>query len=322
VFGVNDFDETLPGPFQWDVKRLVASFAVAGRDRGFGVKQRESVNMAVARSYREAIRSFAELRALELTALILTGGADEAQTLIRDLREPALRHARRPGVRIFDCGFGLAQAWTAAAGGSITAGRAKALAVADAARTRGELAYEALALHDLARLGDAARANDRLRALTEQLDGPLHREYEMHTAALAAKDGHALDRAAERFEEIGAQLLAAEVYAEACAAHRDHGRNASSARSATKANQLADLCEGAATPALPAAGQVAMLTPREREVASLAANGLTNREIAEQLVVSARTVEHHLEHAYQKLGVNDRGELTTLLSARLTSEGP
>jgi len=81
VFGVNDFDETLPGPFQWDVKRLVASFAVAGRDRGFGVKQRESVNMAVARSYREAIRSFAELRALELTALILTGGADEAQTL-------------------------------------------------------------------------------------------------------------------------------------------------------------------------------------------------------------------------------------------------
>ena len=40
VFGVNDFDETLPGPFEWDVKRLVASFAVAGRDRGFDAKQR------------------------------------------------------------------------------------------------------------------------------------------------------------------------------------------------------------------------------------------------------------------------------------------
>jgi len=42
VFGLNDFDETLPGPFEWDVKRLVASFAVAGRDRGFGAKARAS----------------------------------------------------------------------------------------------------------------------------------------------------------------------------------------------------------------------------------------------------------------------------------------
>ena len=40
VFSINDFDETLPGPFEWDVKRLVASFAVAGRDRGFDAKQR------------------------------------------------------------------------------------------------------------------------------------------------------------------------------------------------------------------------------------------------------------------------------------------
>ena len=41
VFSINDFDETLPGPFEWDVKRLVASFAVAGRDRGFDVRQRD-----------------------------------------------------------------------------------------------------------------------------------------------------------------------------------------------------------------------------------------------------------------------------------------
>ena len=48
VFSINDFDETLPGPFEWDVKRLVASFAVAGRDRGFDVKQRRSINRAVS----------------------------------------------------------------------------------------------------------------------------------------------------------------------------------------------------------------------------------------------------------------------------------
>lgn len=66
VFSINDFDETLPGPFEWDVKRLVASFAVAGRDRGFDSKQRRSVNLAAARSYREAMRSFATMRNLDV----------------------------------------------------------------------------------------------------------------------------------------------------------------------------------------------------------------------------------------------------------------
>ena len=66
VFSINDFDETLPGPFEWDVKRLVASFAVAGRDRGFDVKQRRSINRAVTRAYREAIRGFSEMRNLDI----------------------------------------------------------------------------------------------------------------------------------------------------------------------------------------------------------------------------------------------------------------
>ncbi|MEZ0292029.1 MAG: DUF2252 domain-containing protein [Solirubrobacteraceae bacterium] len=66
VFSINDFDETLPGPFEWDVKRLVASFDVAGRDRGFDAKQRRSVNLEVTRSYREAIRNFAGMTNLEL----------------------------------------------------------------------------------------------------------------------------------------------------------------------------------------------------------------------------------------------------------------
>jgi uncharacterized protein (DUF2252 family) len=61
VFSINDFDETHPGPFEWDVKRLVASFAVAGRDRGFDDRQRESVNLAVGRAYREAMTAYAGL---------------------------------------------------------------------------------------------------------------------------------------------------------------------------------------------------------------------------------------------------------------------
>jgi uncharacterized protein (DUF2252 family) len=66
VFGVNDFDETLPGPFEWDLKRLVASFAVAGRDRGFNAKVRAATSAAVTRSYRESIRSFAAMQNLDL----------------------------------------------------------------------------------------------------------------------------------------------------------------------------------------------------------------------------------------------------------------
>jgi uncharacterized protein (DUF2252 family) len=59
VFDVNDFDETLPGPFEWDVKRLAASFAVAGRDNGFPAKDRRKIAIAAAESYRTAMREFA-----------------------------------------------------------------------------------------------------------------------------------------------------------------------------------------------------------------------------------------------------------------------
>ena len=62
IFGVNDFDETLPGPFEWDVKRLVASFAVAGRDRGFAEHERHAVNLSAARAYRMAMLDFAGAR--------------------------------------------------------------------------------------------------------------------------------------------------------------------------------------------------------------------------------------------------------------------
>jgi uncharacterized protein (DUF2252 family) len=59
VFDVNDFDETLPGPFEWDVKRLAASLAVAGRDNGFGAKARRKIVLAAAEGYRTAMRDFA-----------------------------------------------------------------------------------------------------------------------------------------------------------------------------------------------------------------------------------------------------------------------
>ena len=66
VFDVNDFDETLPGPFEWDVKRLAASFAVAGRDSGFSGKDRRKITIAAAESYRSAMREFAQQPLLDV----------------------------------------------------------------------------------------------------------------------------------------------------------------------------------------------------------------------------------------------------------------
>jgi uncharacterized protein (DUF2252 family) len=66
VFSLNDFDEALPGPFEWDLKRLVASFAIAGRERGFHDRQRQAAGLAAARSYREAMHAFAQMRTLDV----------------------------------------------------------------------------------------------------------------------------------------------------------------------------------------------------------------------------------------------------------------
>jgi uncharacterized protein (DUF2252 family) len=66
VFDVNDFDETLPGPWEWDVKRLAASLEVAARDNGFPGKKRRAIVAAAVESYREAMRSFAGMTNLEV----------------------------------------------------------------------------------------------------------------------------------------------------------------------------------------------------------------------------------------------------------------
>ncbi|HEX3238505.1 MAG TPA: DUF2252 domain-containing protein [Solirubrobacterales bacterium] len=66
VFDLNDFDESLPGPWEWDVKRLAASFAVATRESGLKRKQREAILLRAVSSYREAMRSFAAMGNLEV----------------------------------------------------------------------------------------------------------------------------------------------------------------------------------------------------------------------------------------------------------------
>ncbi|WP_148592830.1 DUF2252 domain-containing protein [Streptomyces sp. WAC01526] len=66
MFDINDFDETLPGPWEWDVKRLAASFAIAGRGNGFSESVRAGIVRAACASYRDRMRQYADQRTLEV----------------------------------------------------------------------------------------------------------------------------------------------------------------------------------------------------------------------------------------------------------------
>ena len=66
LFDVNDFDETLPGPFEWDVKRMAASFAIAGRNNGFATADTRAATLASVAAYREAMATFARMGTMDI----------------------------------------------------------------------------------------------------------------------------------------------------------------------------------------------------------------------------------------------------------------
>ena len=77
IFDINDFDETHPGPFEWDVKRLVASFAIGGRDLGFNERDRRGAVAEAAREYRREMRRLAAMRTIDVWYERLDVGALE-----------------------------------------------------------------------------------------------------------------------------------------------------------------------------------------------------------------------------------------------------
>ena len=92
VFDLNDFDETLPGPFEYDLKRLAASITIAGRENGFAAADVRATTMASARAYREAMASFAGMRTLDVWYAHLS-----EDDLMRTIDQEAQR-ARKAGV--------------------------------------------------------------------------------------------------------------------------------------------------------------------------------------------------------------------------------
>ncbi len=100
VFDLNDFDESLPGPWEWDVKRLAASFAIAGRENGFKRKERASATLTAVYTYRDSMRAFASQRNLEVwyarldVEAVMGEVEDEDPKAVRNVRK-GVEKARR-----------------------------------------------------------------------------------------------------------------------------------------------------------------------------------------------------------------------------------
>jgi DNA-binding CsgD family transcriptional regulator len=233
----------------------------------------------------------------------------------------AAQQATRSRARLYDADWARAQAWTELAAGRHTQAMHSITLAASVAVEAERWTYEMLALHDRARFGDPQSVVDRLDELTSVVVSPLAPACAAHARAQAAADGEALDAAAVTFTELGFDLFAAEAQISAVEAHRKAGRRARAQASAERARRLADRCREASTPLLrglsSSAGSLGELTRREREIAELAARGRTDKEIAEDLFLSVRTVHAHLRSAYAKLGVSRRTDLPTVLALPL-----
>src|SRR5579859_2938984 len=298
----------------WAVQRARAA-AAKGRLTAARDALREAVTLLAERDYYQ----FSRYVLAELAGVAAQLGDAEAA---RDWmsRSDGLRTDAN---RMFEPSVELRRAWMMAAGGELAAAARQARCAADLARATGQYAIEAEALYDIARLAHAPAAVRRLTALADTLDGALAPVLADAAAALAAMDGHRLDRAAAAFDDLGLPVHAAELAGAAARAHRAHGRAAAAALSLQQLSALGPGLTDARTPLLKInwAERRQGLTDREREIAMMAASGLSSRTIAGQLQLSVRTVSNHLAHVYAKFGVASRIELAALFT-RATAHRP
>ncbi|MBW3588223.1 MAG: LuxR C-terminal-related transcriptional regulator [Actinobacteria bacterium] len=299
------------------IRRSHDGMALMSAAQGQAALARGKPKTAVSR-FREAVALLRERDRNRFLPWAL-GGLGHASALVGDEvgAAIALKEAEEDcprGVQIFAVEFTLSKAWVAAIRGEISMALELAGQAARTAAISQQHSMEAIALHAAARMGNPQGSVARLTELSGLVSSEYVAAYADHVTALVQKDPVALDRAAARFEEMGAILLATEAATEEARIHRAAGRNASALGAEERAASLRAQCEGARTPALLRGIEPIPLTKREREIISLAAQGLSSKQIADKLVVSIRTVDNHLHHAYSKLGISKREELATLSS--------
>lgn len=242
-------------------------------------------------------------------ASALAGAPRSARGALDELGSLGIPDTDTSGALVFQ-----ARAWTAIAEGELATGRGYLSDAVELAQASDDRVLEAAALHDLARLGEAREVVGRLEELSQVVEGELVTLRTSHARAVAERDPDALQAVVERFEALGFWLWAAEAAAGVAVLRRRAGEPRAAAASAQRAATLAARCEGATTPGLQDVTSQALLTAREREVATLAASGRSNQEIADHLGVSVRTVEAHLQHAFTKLGLRRRTDLLEALA--------
>jgi DNA-binding CsgD family transcriptional regulator len=243
-------------------------------------------------------------------AISWQGRGQEAEAILAARAEDA----NGPQVAVFLPELELARSWGRAGAGETTAARDHALRAAQIARSAGMYAVELHTLHTAVRFGDRSQSG-RLHQLAAQLKTPLAAAIAAHSRGLADHDGDRLDDAADRFHRIGAAATAADASAHAAREHARAGHRVKELESATRAHWQASQCD-LRSPAVTATEDPLPLTDREREIASLVGAGLTNREIADRLSVSVRTVDGHLYRIYSKLRIEDRDQLARLVRVR------
>jgi ATP/maltotriose-dependent transcriptional regulator MalT len=240
------------------------------------------------------------VRSLEVEAAAATGDFDAATAALERLRSstnPVWPFQRAYVLR--------AEGAAARLRNALEAGRQLLAAAQELSEMPGvaaSLAYEAL------RAGGPAVTE--LDAFEARSGCRLISAFAAHARARAAGDGTALLAAADTFGDIGAIRYAVEAASEAATAFVHEGRQNSARRAAHRAESLHVPGQGADLPRIDGLDAVAIaLTRREAQLVEMAAQGLSNAEIADRLVLSVRTVETHLYRAMQKLGVSDRRDL-------------
>lgn len=209
----------------------------------------------------------------------------------------------------------LGRAWAMTALGRPAEGRAVVRHAAGLSHARGEDVDALALLVEAARLGAAADVRHEVVALGRSVDGPVAAALVQYVVAIASRTVDALAECEQVLSSLGCELLAAEAASALSAAYRRAGDSRGAAAAAGRAAALAERCDRARTPGLAVIETVVPLSNREREVAKLAAAGLSNQEIGDRLFLSVRTVGNHLQNVYTKLGVSSRGELRERMDA-------
>lgn len=204
-----------------------------------------------------------------------------------------------------------ARARLAVAGGDMDGGAELAGKAGWQAADGDYLVWAAMFFHDAVRFGHTAEAVQPLTELAGRVEGDLVATMARHGELLAAGDIGGLEKVVESFNDLGATLLAAETAVQTAEGYRETGAVRRSRRLMLRAAKLIAACEDAWTPAFVAPD--VRLTTREREVALLAADGLTSQQVADRLVISRRTVDNHLRKVYAKLGIEGRDQLAEVL---------